>query len=73
MNLQSKFGYCMTTQTLNIVLCKRDRITDKLTDGRKDHPNTRCPRQTFQAGGIKKQFLDDKYGNEYQHFSDQES
>ena len=21
MNLQSKFGYCMTTQTLNIALC----------------------------------------------------
>ena len=23
-NLQSKFGYCMTTPTLNIALCKRD-------------------------------------------------
>ena len=25
MNLQSKFGYCMTTQTLNITLCKSER------------------------------------------------
>ena len=40
MNLQSKVGYCMTTQTLNIALCKRDgmahRQTDKQTDGRTD-------------------------------------
>ena len=27
--------------------------TDKRTDGRTDDPNTRCPRRTFQAGGIK--------------------
>ena len=63
MNLQSKFGYCIITQTLNIALCKRDgtgrnygrtnRQTDKQTDGRTDDPNTRCPRRTFQAGGIK--------------------
>ena len=57
MNLQSKFGYCMTTQTLNIALCKRDGFTDKQTDGGTDVPNTRCPRQTFQAGGIKSQVL----------------
>ena len=27
--------------------------TDGQTDGRTDDPNTRCPRRTFQAGGIK--------------------
>ena len=40
---------------------KRDGITDGQTDGRTDRqtdrrtddPNTRCPRRTFQAGGIK--------------------
>ena len=32
MNLQSKFGYCNITQTLNIALCKRDGITDRQTD-----------------------------------------
>ena len=61
MNLQSKFGNCIITQTLNIALCKRDGITDKQTegqtdgqtDGRTDYPITRCPRRTFQAGGIK--------------------
>ena len=61
MDLQSKFGYCITTQTLNIALClKWDGITDRQTDGRTDRqtrrtddPITRCPRRTFQAGGIK--------------------
>ena len=28
--------------------------TDKQTNGQTDDPNTRCPRRTFQAGGIKK-------------------
>ena len=28
--------------------------TDKQTNGRTDDPITRCPRRTFQAGGIKK-------------------
>ena len=28
--------------------------TDKQTDGRTDDPITRCPRRTFQAGGIKR-------------------
>ena len=32
---------------------KRDGITDGQTDRRTDDPNTRCPRRTFQAGGIK--------------------
>ena len=36
MNLQSKFGYCMTTTTLNIALCKRYGITDKRTNGQMD-------------------------------------
>ena len=36
MNLQSKFGYCIITQTLNIALCKRDGITDRQPDGQTD-------------------------------------
>ena len=65
MNLQSKFGYCIITQTLIIGLCfyagrnygQTNRQTDGGTDGRTnwqmDNPITRYPRQTFQAGGIK--------------------
>ena len=30
-----------------------DRRTDRQTDGQTDDPITRCPRRTFQAGGIK--------------------
>ena len=30
-----------------------DGQTDRQTDGRTDDPITRCPRRTFQAGGIK--------------------
>ena len=30
------------------------RQTDRQTDGQTDDPNTRCPRRTFQAGGIKR-------------------
>ena len=33
---------------------RTDRQTDRRTDRRTDDPNTRCPRRTFQAGGIKK-------------------
>ena len=52
MNLQSKFGYCIITQTLDIALCKckRDGITDGQTDRQMDDPNTW---RTFQVGGIK--------------------
>ena len=32
---------------------RTDGQTDGQTDGRTDDPNTRCPRRTFQAGGIK--------------------
>ena len=32
---------------------RTDGQTDGRTDGRTDDPNTRCPRWTFQAGGIK--------------------
>ena len=32
---------------------RTNRRTDGQTDGRTDDPNTRCPRRTFQAGGIK--------------------
>ena len=34
-----------------------DRQTDKRTDRQTNDPITRCPRRTFQAGGIKIQFL----------------
>ena len=38
MNLQSKVGYYIITQTLNIALyiCKQDGITDRQTDGQTD-------------------------------------
>ena len=52
MNLQSKFGYCMTNQTLNNSLHfvnKRDGITDRWTDGRKI--------QTLDAPGGHKNIL----------------
>ena len=32
--------------------------TELRTDGQKDDPNTRCPRRTFQAGGIKRLLSD---------------
>ena len=58
MNLQSKFGYYIIKQTLNIALCKRDGITDRPTEGQTDRRTdtliTRCPQRTFRAGGIKK-------------------
>ena len=65
MNLQSKFGYCMTTETLLHFVSgtelRTDRQTDRRMDGRTDRQTdrrtddriTRCPRRTFQAGGIK--------------------
>ena len=34
-------GYCITTQTLNIALCMRDRITDRLTDRQVDKQTDR--------------------------------
>ena len=50
MNLQSKFGYCIITQTLNIALCQQEGITDRWTNGRTDgqtgDPITRCPQRT---------------------------
>ena len=59
MNLQSKFGYYIITQTVIIGRCKRDAITDrrmdKQTDGRTDGRSTvitRCPQRTFQSGGM---------------------
>ena len=57
MNLQSKFGYCIITQTLNIALyLKVGRNlgqTDKQTNGRTDDLISRCPRRTFWAVGHK--------------------
>ena len=59
MNLQSKLLYSWYYHP-NFILhfvCKRDGITDrrtnKRTDRQTDDPITRCPRRTFQAGGIK--------------------
>ena len=45
MNLQSKFGYCMTTQTLFV----RGQ-TDKQTYGWMDDLITRCPGEPFRPG-----------------------
>ena len=49
-----------TFQAGGIILhfvCKQDGITDRQTkermDIQMDDPITRCPQQTFQAGGIK--------------------
>ena len=54
MNLQSKFGYTRPPKLYILrFVYKWDGITDGQTDGRTDDPNTRCPRRTFQAGGIK--------------------
>ena len=41
--------------TLNVsgTELRTDKRTDRRTDRRTDDPNTRCPRRTFQAGGIK--------------------
>ena len=56
MNLQSKFGYCIITQ--NFKYCTLFVSgTELRTDGRTDDPMNRCPRRTFQAGGIKKTCL----------------
>ena len=60
-NLQSKFGYFIISQTLIIALCLKagrnygqtNGQTDKRTDKQTDDPITRCPRRTFQTGGIK--------------------
>ena len=46
------FKYC--TLFISGTELRTDRRTDKQTDGRTDDPNTRCPRRTFQAGGIKR-------------------
>ena len=55
MNLQSKFGYCIITQNLNIALCLNagQLRTEGWTDKQTDNPISRCPQQTFQAGAHK--------------------
>ena len=45
------FKYC--TSFVSGTELRTDGQTDRQTDGRTDDPNTRCPRRTFQAGGIK--------------------
>ena len=61
MNLQSKFGYCTITKTLNIAPCLKaggithrqaNGRTDRQTDKRTDDPITRCPAD-FLGRGIK--------------------
>ena len=44
------FKYC--TLFISGTELRTDGQTDRRTDGRTDDPNTRCPRRTFQAGGI---------------------
>ena len=44
------FKYC--TLLVSGTELRTDRRTDKRTDGQTDDPITRCPRRTFQAGGI---------------------
>ena len=41
------FKYC------TLFISRTELQTDGRTDKRTDDPNTRCPRRTFQAGGIK--------------------
>ena len=48
------FKYC--TLLVSGTELQTDGQTDKRTDGRTDDPITRCPRRTFQAGGIKTKF-----------------
>ena len=48
------FKYC--TLLVSGTELRTDRRTDKRTDGQTDDPITRCPRRTFQAGGIKIKF-----------------
>ena len=54
MNLQSKFGYCIITQTLNIALfSKQDGITDRRTDRQTDGRTIRlldAPGGPFRPG-----------------------
>ena len=48
---QPNFKYC--TLFISGTELQTDRRTDRRTDRQTDDPNTRCPRRTFQAGGIK--------------------
>ena len=45
------FNYC--SLIISGTELRTNRRTDRQTDGRTDEPITRCPRRTFQAGGIK--------------------
>ena len=45
------FKYC--TLFVSGTELRTGRRTDRQTDGQTYDPNTRCPRRTFQAGGIK--------------------
>ena len=55
MNLQSKFGYCMTTQTLNIALCTGQNYAQ--TDGQTEKRTIQtldAPGGPFRPGALKK-------------------
>ena len=52
---QPNFNYCTLFESgTELRTDKRtEKRTDKQTNGQTDDPITRCPRRTFQAGGIK--------------------
>ena len=52
--LHPNFKYC--TLLVSGTELRTDRRTDGQTDKQTDDPITRCPRRTFQAGGIKRKF-----------------
>ena len=61
------FKYC--TLFVSGTELRTDGQTDKRTDRRTDDPITRCPRRTFQAGGIKIRIgLSEKYFILFFHF-----
>ena len=49
------FKYC--TLYISGTELRTDKQTNGQMDGQTDDPNTRCPRRTFQAGGIKIQII----------------
>ena len=50
MNLQSKFGDCVTIESLIIALLIEAGRNYGQTDGQTDDQITRCPRWTFHVG-----------------------
>ena len=54
MTLQSKYGYCITTYSIDIALYRTVYVSVTNLNKQTDNQITRCPWWTFQAGGIKK-------------------